>query len=149
MNLYCSYRLTVLTCSLSSLCFCTHLPLPWSICLSFTCLCVPIWSTCTQGTYATVYKGRSKLTDNLVALKEIRLEHEEGAPCTAIREGRIMTVETNHVYDGQTQSSMHLLALITLRETELSRAHTLVRMYRLRPSRGASACTILKPHLLF
>uniref|UniRef100_A0A8C9SQF9 cyclin-dependent kinase n=1 Tax=Scleropages formosus TaxID=113540 RepID=A0A8C9SQF9_SCLFO len=38
------------------------------------------------GTYATVYKGRSKLTDNLVALKEIRLEHEEGAPCTAIRE---------------------------------------------------------------
>lgn len=40
-----------------------------------------------QGTYATVYKGKSKLTDNLVALKEIRLEHEEGAPCTAIREG--------------------------------------------------------------
>ncbi|KAI2662083.1 Cyclin-dependent kinase 16 [Labeo rohita] len=39
-----------------------------------------------EGTYATVYKGRSKLTDNLVALKEIRLEHEEGAPCTAIRE---------------------------------------------------------------
>ncbi|KAK1341483.1 hypothetical protein QTO34_017894, partial [Cnephaeus nilssonii] len=39
-----------------------------------------------QGTYATVYKGRSKLTENLVALKEIRLEHEEGAPCTAIRE---------------------------------------------------------------
>uniref|UniRef100_A0A8I3VWX7 cyclin-dependent kinase n=1 Tax=Callithrix jacchus TaxID=9483 RepID=A0A8I3VWX7_CALJA len=38
------------------------------------------------GTYATVYKGKSKLTDNLVALKEIRLEHEEGAPCTAIRE---------------------------------------------------------------
>ncbi|XP_024909766.1 cyclin-dependent kinase 18-like [Cynoglossus semilaevis] len=41
-----------------------------------------------EGTYATVFKGRSKLTDNLVALKEIRLEHEEGAPCTAIREGR-------------------------------------------------------------
>jgi serine/threonine protein kinase len=39
-----------------------------------------------QGTYATVYKGKSRLTDNLVALKEIRLEHEEGAPCTAIRE---------------------------------------------------------------
>lgn len=46
--------------------------------------CVPCFS---QGTYATVFKGRSKLTDNLVALKEIRLEHEEGAPCTAIREG--------------------------------------------------------------
>lgn len=40
-----------------------------------------------QGAYATVYKGRSRLTNNLVALKEIRLEHEEGAPCTAIREG--------------------------------------------------------------
>uniref|UniRef100_A0A3Q3J9G2 cyclin-dependent kinase n=2 Tax=Monopterus albus TaxID=43700 RepID=A0A3Q3J9G2_MONAL len=39
-----------------------------------------------EGTYATVFKGRSKLTDKLVALKEIRLEHEEGAPCTAIRE---------------------------------------------------------------
>ena len=39
-----------------------------------------------QGTYATVYKGKSRLTDTLVALKEIRLEHEEGAPCTAIRE---------------------------------------------------------------
>ncbi|GFY60088.1 hypothetical protein TNIN_356111 [Trichonephila inaurata madagascariensis] len=39
-----------------------------------------------EGTYATVYRGRSRLTDNLVALKEIRLEHDEGAPCTAIRE---------------------------------------------------------------
>ncbi|KAK3512827.1 hypothetical protein QTP70_026482, partial [Hemibagrus guttatus] len=39
-----------------------------------------------EGTYATVFKGRSKLTENLLALKEIRLEHEEGAPCTAIRE---------------------------------------------------------------
>ena len=40
-----------------------------------------------EGTYATVFKGKSRLTDSLVALKEIRLEHEEGAPCTAIREG--------------------------------------------------------------
>ena len=39
-----------------------------------------------EGTYATVFKGKSRLTDALVALKEIRLEHEEGAPCTAIRE---------------------------------------------------------------
>ena len=51
----------------------------WSACLVF--------SLSPQGTYATVFKGRSKLTENLVALKEIRLEHEEGAPCTAIREG--------------------------------------------------------------
>lgn len=33
-----------------------------------------------------MYKGKSRLTDKLVALKEILLEHEEGAPCTAIRE---------------------------------------------------------------
>ncbi|XP_019855767.1 PREDICTED: cyclin-dependent kinase 18-like [Amphimedon queenslandica] len=39
-----------------------------------------------EGTYATVYKGKSNITGKLVALKEIRLEHEEGAPCTAIRE---------------------------------------------------------------
>ncbi|VDQ07177.1 unnamed protein product [Trichobilharzia regenti] len=39
-----------------------------------------------SGTYATVYKGKSLLTETLVALKEIRLEHDEGAPCTAIRE---------------------------------------------------------------
>ncbi|ESN92056.1 hypothetical protein HELRODRAFT_89986, partial [Helobdella robusta] len=39
-----------------------------------------------EGTYATVYKGKSHLTGSLVALKEIRLEYEEGAPCTAIRE---------------------------------------------------------------
>ena len=42
-----------------------------------------------QGTYAKVFKGRSSLTSNMVALKEIRLEHEEGTPCTAIREGKI------------------------------------------------------------
>ncbi|KAK6748492.1 hypothetical protein RB195_001233 [Necator americanus] len=39
-----------------------------------------------EGTYATVYRGRSLLTNKFVALKEIRLEQEEGAPCTAIRE---------------------------------------------------------------
>ncbi|OQV24313.1 Cyclin-dependent kinase 17 [Hypsibius exemplaris] len=39
-----------------------------------------------EGTYATVYKGKSRLTEGIVALKEIRLEHDEGAPCTAIRE---------------------------------------------------------------
>ena len=40
-----------------------------------------------EGTYATVFKGISHNNAKLVALKEIRLEHEEGAPCTAIREG--------------------------------------------------------------
>ena len=33
----------------------------------------------------------SRLTDTIVALKEIRLEHEEGAPCTAIRESKLHT----------------------------------------------------------
>ena len=41
-----------------------------------------------EGTYANVYKGRSNITGALVALKETSLEHEEGVPCTAIREGR-------------------------------------------------------------
>jgi serine/threonine protein kinase len=39
-----------------------------------------------EGTYATVYKGISHINGKIVALKEIRLEYEEGAPCTAIRE---------------------------------------------------------------
>jgi len=39
-----------------------------------------------EGTYAIVYEGKSALTGNRVALKEIRLDLEEGAPCTAIRE---------------------------------------------------------------
>jgi hypothetical protein len=39
-----------------------------------------------EGTYATVYKGQSTINNSFVALKEIRLEHDEGAPCTAIRE---------------------------------------------------------------
>lgn len=39
-----------------------------------------------EGTYATVFKGQSTINGSYVALKEIRLEREEGAPCTAIRE---------------------------------------------------------------
>eukprot|EP00042_Codosiga_hollandica_P021897 m.78418 g.78418 ORF g.78418 m.78418 type:complete len:387 (-) comp50570_c0_seq2:226-1386(-) len=39
-----------------------------------------------EGTYAHVYKGISQLNGKFVALKDIRLEAEEGAPCTAIRE---------------------------------------------------------------
>lgn len=38
------------------------------------------------GTYSIVYKGASRLTSKLVALKEIHLEREEGVPFTAIRE---------------------------------------------------------------
>lgn len=53
-----------------------------------------------QGTYARVFKGKSRLTDNLVALKEIRLEHEEGAPCTAIREVSLLK-ELRHANIGK------------------------------------------------
>lgn len=58
-----------------------------------------------QGTYATVFKGKSRLTDNLVALKEIRLEHEEGAPCTAIREVSLLK-ELRHANIGTFASEL-------------------------------------------
>ncbi|KAG0747794.1 hypothetical protein G6F57_003897 [Rhizopus arrhizus] len=43
-----------------------------------------------EGTYATVYKGKSRMTGEIVALKEIHLDPEEGAPSTAIREISLM-----------------------------------------------------------
>ncbi|KAI8620163.1 protein serine/threonine kinase [Chytriomyces sp. MP71] len=40
-----------------------------------------------EGTYGIVYKAQNRETDDIVALKRIRLENEdEGVPCTAIRE---------------------------------------------------------------
>ncbi|XP_076441299.1 cyclin-dependent kinase 1-B-like [Babylonia areolata] len=40
-----------------------------------------------EGTYGVVYKGRHRRTNQLVALKKIRLENdEEGVPSTAVRE---------------------------------------------------------------
>ncbi|KAK9378382.1 kinase-like domain-containing protein [Kockiozyma suomiensis] len=43
-----------------------------------------------EGTYATVYKGRNRATGELVAMKEINLDSEEGTPSTAIREISLM-----------------------------------------------------------
>ncbi|XP_021928252.1 cyclin-dependent kinase 14 isoform X1 [Zootermopsis nevadensis] len=43
-----------------------------------------------EGSYATVFKGYSNLTNQVVALKEIRLQEEEGAPFTAIREASLL-----------------------------------------------------------
>ncbi|ESO03620.1 hypothetical protein HELRODRAFT_80026 [Helobdella robusta] len=43
-----------------------------------------------EGSYATVYKGISLLTNKVVALKEIRLQSEEGTPFTAIREASLL-----------------------------------------------------------
>ncbi|XP_052829424.1 cyclin-dependent kinase 14 isoform X2 [Octopus bimaculoides] len=45
-----------------------------------------------EGSYATVYKGVSCLTNQVVALKEIRLQQEEGTPFTAIREASLLKV---------------------------------------------------------
>ena len=62
-----------------------------------------------EGTYATVFKGKSRLTDALVALKEIRLEHEEGAPCTAIREVSLLKdLKHNNIGERGRYYSMHL-----------------------------------------
>ncbi|CAL1270123.1 unnamed protein product [Larinioides sclopetarius] len=43
-----------------------------------------------EGSYATVFKGFSELNNKVVALKEIRLQPEEGAPFTAIREASLL-----------------------------------------------------------
>lgn len=43
-----------------------------------------------EGSYATVYKGYSNLMNKIVALKEIRLQPEEGTPFTAIREASLL-----------------------------------------------------------
>jgi cyclin-dependent kinase 14 len=43
-----------------------------------------------EGSYATVFKGFSHLMNQVVALKEIRLQEEEGAPFTAIREASLL-----------------------------------------------------------
>lgn len=43
-----------------------------------------------EGTYATVFKGKSRANGDIVALKEIHLDPEEGAPSTAIREISLM-----------------------------------------------------------
>ncbi|KAF9393987.1 cyclin-dependent serine/threonine protein kinase, partial [Mortierella sp. AD011] len=40
-----------------------------------------------EGTYGIVYKAQNRETNDVVALKRIRLDNEEeGVPCTAIRE---------------------------------------------------------------
>ncbi|XP_069471607.1 cyclin-dependent kinase 15 [Ambystoma mexicanum] len=43
-----------------------------------------------EGSYATVYKGISRINGQLVALKVISMKTEEGVPFTAIREGSLL-----------------------------------------------------------
>ncbi|VDK52309.1 unnamed protein product [Anisakis simplex] len=66
-----------------------------------------------EGTYASVYKGRSRLTDKFVALKEIRLEQEEGAPCTAIREVSLLR-ELKHANVVTLHDIIHTDRMLTL-----------------------------------
>ncbi|MCP9265938.1 Cyclin-dependent kinase 16 [Dirofilaria immitis] len=66
-----------------------------------------------EGTYATVYKGRSRLTEKFVALKEIRLELEEGAPCTAIREVSILR-DLRHANIVTLHDIIHTESILTL-----------------------------------
>ncbi|KHN85653.1 Cyclin-dependent kinase 16 [Toxocara canis] len=66
-----------------------------------------------EGTYASVYKGRSRLTDKFVALKEIRLEQEEGAPCTAIREVSLLR-ELRHANVVTLHDIVHTERMLTL-----------------------------------
>ncbi|KAH3826852.1 hypothetical protein DPMN_128764, partial [Dreissena polymorpha] len=43
-----------------------------------------------EGSYATVYKGISSMTGQVVALKEISIQTDEGVPFTAIREASLL-----------------------------------------------------------
>jgi serine/threonine protein kinase len=60
-----------------------------------------------EGTYGQVYKARDIHTNDLVALKKIRLEREdEGVPSTAIREIALLQ-ELNHPNVVQLKGIIH------------------------------------------
>lgn len=66
-----------------------------------------------EGTYATVYRAQHISTSSIVALKEIRLNPEEGAPSTAIREISLMK-ELRHPNIVELLDVMHTDKTLTL-----------------------------------
>ncbi|KAF7319490.1 Protein kinase domain-containing protein [Mycena chlorophos] len=66
-----------------------------------------------EGTYATVFKGKSKSTGEIVALKEIHLDAEEGTPSTAIREISLLK-ELKHVNILRLHDVIHTETKLTL-----------------------------------
>lgn len=60
-----------------------------------------------EGTYGVVYKAKSKETGEVVALKRIRLEMDEGIPSTALREISLLR-ELDHPYIVQLRDVEHV-----------------------------------------
>lgn len=67
-----------------------------------------------EGTYSNVYSARDKKSGQLVALKEIFLNCEEGAPCTALREIAFLKQLNSHA------NILRLLEVLHPREDSLT-----------------------------
>eukprot|EP00794_Sanderia_malayensis_P017263 gene17263-18987_t len=91
-----------------------------------------------EGSYATVYKGRSKVNDMFVALKEIRLQEEEGAPFTAIREASLLK-QLKHANIVRLHDIIHTLNNLTLVFEYL---HTDLCQYLERHPNGINECNV-------
>lgn len=67
-----------------------------------------------QGTYGVVYKAKNLETKQIVAVKQMKLEHEdEGIPCTAIREISLLK-ELHHINIVQLFDVIHTEKNLTL-----------------------------------